>query len=122
MTTVVAVGRRYLPRGWSDLGRQLAIWLGFAVVYQIVRGLVDRKPPQTAFAHGLSVVHFETHITHRLYELTLERFVDQRHFLETAVSLTYWNSEFTVVGLAVLWIYMRRHSERSEEHTSELQS
>ena len=41
MTTVVAVGRRYLPRGWSDLGRQLAIWLGFALVYQIVRGLVD---------------------------------------------------------------------------------
>src|SRR5471030_2697971 len=52
MTTVVAVGRRYLPRGWSDLGRQLAIWLGFALVYQIVRGLVDRKPPQTAFARS----------------------------------------------------------------------
>ena len=71
MTTVVAVGRRYLPRGWADLGRQLAIWLGFALVYQIVRGLVDRKPPHTAFAHGLAVVRFETDITHRLYELTL---------------------------------------------------
>ena len=88
MTTVVAVGRRYLPRGWGDLGRQLAIWLGFALVYQIVRGLVDRKPPQTAFAHGLAVVRWETDITHRLYELTFERFVDQRHFLETAVSWT----------------------------------
>jgi len=111
MTTVVAVGRRYLPRGWGDLGRQLAIWLGFALVYQIVRGLVDRKPPQTAFAHGLAVVRWETDITHRLYELTFERFVDQRHLLETAVSWTYWNSEFTVVGLAVLWVYMRHNDE-----------
>ena len=71
MTTVVAAGRRYLPRGWADLGRQLAIWLGFGLVYQVVRGLADRKPPQTAFAHGLDVVRIETHFTNRLYELTL---------------------------------------------------
>jgi membrane-associated phospholipid phosphatase len=24
-------------------------------------------------------------------------------------SWTYWNSEFTVVGLALLWVYLRRH-------------
>ena len=29
MSSVLAAGRRYLPRGWSDLGRQLAIWFGF---------------------------------------------------------------------------------------------
>jgi membrane-associated phospholipid phosphatase len=109
MTTVVAIGRRYLPRGWGDLGRQLAIWLGFALVYQIVRGLVDRKPPQVAFAHGLSVVRFETRYTHRLYELTIQQFVDQRHLLEDAVTWTYWNSEFTVVGIAILWVYIRRN-------------
>ena len=48
-------------------------------------------------------------MVHRLYELTFQQFVDQRHLLETAVSWTYWNSEFTVVGLAVLWVYLRRH-------------
>ena len=42
VSTVVAVGRRHLPRGWSDLGRQLAIWFGFALIYQIVRGIVER--------------------------------------------------------------------------------
>ncbi len=25
------------------------------------------------------------------------------------MSWTYWNSEFTVVGLALLWVYLRRH-------------
>ena len=106
---VVAAGRRHLPRGWADLGRQLAIWFGFAVLYQLARGVADRKPPSVAFAHGRAVVDLETHLTHRLYELTLQNFVDQRHFLGTAVSWTYWNSEFTVVGLAVLWVYLRRH-------------
>jgi membrane-associated phospholipid phosphatase len=26
------------------------------------------------------------------------------------VSWTYWNSEFTVIGLALLWVYLRRNS------------
>jgi hypothetical protein len=105
---MVSVGRRHLPRGWSDLGRQLAIWFGFAVLYQLARGVADRNPAK-AFQNGLAVVNIETHFTHRLYELTFQNFVDQRHLLETAVSWTYWNSEFTVVGLAVLWVYLRRH-------------
>jgi PAP2 superfamily len=98
-----------LPRGWSDLGRQLLIWFGFAILYQLARGIADRKPPEVALAHGRAVLNFETRVTHRLYELTLQNFVDQRHLLEAAVSWTYWNSEFTVVGLAVLWVYLRRH-------------
>src|SRR5260221_4674688 len=103
-----AVGRRYLPRGWADFGRQIAIWLGFLVVYQLARGFADRHPAR-AFANGLRVVHVETHITHRLYELTFQQFVDQRFWLAKLVSFTYWNSEFTVLGLALLWVYFRRH-------------
>jgi hypothetical protein len=105
---MVAAGRRHLPRGWSDLGRQLGIWFGFAVLYQLARGLADRNPTK-AFDNGQAVVNLEVHLTHRLYELTFQNFVDQRHLLETAVSWTYWNSEFTVVGLGVLWVYLRRH-------------
>jgi len=108
MSAVVAVGRRYLPRGWSDLGRQLAIWFGFALLYQVARGFADRNPTK-AFSNGWEIVHLETRVTHRLYELTFQHFVDQKHWLETLVSWTYWNSEFTVVGLAVLWVYLRRH-------------
>ncbi|MFL5952778.1 MAG: phosphatase PAP2 family protein [Gaiellaceae bacterium] len=108
MSAMVAAGRRHLPRGWSDLGRQLAIWFGFAVLYQVARGFADRNPAK-AFDNGQAIFNFELKVTHRLYELTFQNFVDQRHLLEAAVSWTYWNSEFTVVGLAVLWIYLRRH-------------
>ena len=105
---MLAIGRRHLPRGWADLGRQLAIWFGFAIAYQLARGWADRDPTK-AFANGFRVVDIETDVTHRLYELTFANFVANWAWLSAAVSWTYWNSEFTVVGLAVLWVYMRRH-------------
>ena len=105
---MVAVGRRHLPRGWADLGRQILIWFGFAILYQLARGFADRNPAK-AFQNGHAIVNFEVHVAHRLYELTFQNFVDQRHLLEQAVSWTYWLSEFAVVGVAILWVYMRRH-------------
>jgi PAP2 superfamily len=86
----------------------MAIWFGFALGYQLVRAATDRDPAR-AFANGFAVVNFELHFTNQLYELTIQQFVDQRHWLAQLVSWTYWNSEFTVVGLALLWVYIRRH-------------
>jgi hypothetical protein len=105
---MVTAGRRYLPRGWADLGRQVAIWFGFLLAYQVARGISDRDPTR-AFTNGFRVFNLETHLTSRLYELTFEQFVTQRHWLAQLVSWTYWNSEFTVVGLALLWVYIRRN-------------
>jgi membrane-associated phospholipid phosphatase len=39
----------------------------------------------------------------------VERVADSSSFLITAAAWTYWNSEFTVIGLALLWVYLRRH-------------
>ncbi len=50
----------------------------------------------------------QTH-AHRLVELGLQQFASSSRLLEAAVSFTYWNSEFTVIGLALLWVYLRRH-------------
>jgi membrane-associated phospholipid phosphatase len=101
------VGQRVLPRGWGDLARQIAIWFGFLAVYQAARGIADRNPAQ-AFENGLRVINVEQHI-HGLVELSFQRFVDSSNFLMNVASWTYWNSEFTVVGLALLWVYLRRH-------------
>jgi hypothetical protein len=86
----------------------MGIWFGFALAYQLARGMTEHNTTE-AVSNGLRVVSFETGITHRLYELTFEQFVDQRHWLAKLVSWTYWNSEFTVVGLALLWVYIRHH-------------
>jgi len=86
----------------------MAIWFGFALCYQLVRAATDRDPAR-AFANGWAVVNLELRFTHHIYELTIQQFVDQRHWLAQLVSWTYWNSEFTVVSLTLLWVYIRRH-------------
>jgi membrane-associated phospholipid phosphatase len=107
MTTIAAAGRRVLPRGWGDFARQIAIWFGFLFAYQAARGIADRNPAR-AFDNGLRVIDAERHF-HGLVELTFQRFVDSSEFMVSLASWTYWNSEFTVVGLALLWVYLRRH-------------
>jgi hypothetical protein len=108
MERVVALGQRVLPHGWRDFGLQLGIWFGFYFSYLAVRHLTDRDPTK-AFVNGLRVISFERHLTHHLFELTAQRVADSSSTLLTAAAWTYWNSEFTVIGLTLLWVYLRRH-------------
>src|SRR5437016_9421219 len=108
MERVAALGRRVLPRGWRDFGLQLVLWFGFYFSYLGVRHFVDRDTGK-AFVNGLRVISLEQRITHHLFELTVERVADSSSLLLTAAAWTYWNSEFTVIGLTLLWVYLRRH-------------
>src|SRR5919206_2081513 len=108
MTAAVAAGRRFLPRGYGDFLRQLLIWFGFLFAYQIARGVADRDPTR-AFANGWRVLDLEQRTTNHIVELTLQKLADSSSFLQSLVAWTYWNSEFTVVGLALLFVYLRRN-------------
>ena len=107
MTAAIAAGRRLFPRGYADFGYQLLIWFGFLAAYQVARGVADRDPTR-AFANGWRVIGIEQSLT-GLGELTLQGWTQSSRLLETLVSWTYWNSEFTVIGLALLWVYFRRN-------------
>jgi membrane-associated phospholipid phosphatase len=107
VTALAAIGRRHLPLGWKDLFRQLVIWFGFLLAYQVARGLADRDPTK-AIQNALGVVGLEKHL-HGLFELTLQRITIDSHLLTMLTSWTYWMSQFTVLGLALLWVYLRRH-------------
>ena len=108
MTAVVAAGRRVLPRGWRDFGFQIFIWFGFYLGYMAVRSLADRNETK-ALLNGFRVIDFEQHFTSRFVEQSAQSIADSSHLLITAAAWTYWNSEFTVIGLSLLWIYLRRH-------------
>src|SRR6476661_4417435 len=108
MERVVALGQKVLPRGWRDFGLQLSIWFGFYFTYLVVRHLTD-KDPTKAVVNGLRVISLERRLSHHLFELSVARIADSSSALLTAAAWTYWNSEFTVIGLALLWVYLRRH-------------
>ena len=108
MTAAIAAGRRYLPRGYADFACQLLIWFGFLAAYQVARGVADRNPTR-AFENGWRVIDLEQRLT-GLRELTFQGWTQSSHFLAELVSWTYWNSEFTVIGITLLWVYLRRNS------------
>src|SRR5919198_2662578 len=108
MSAALAAGRRVLPRGYADFALQLLIWFGFLFAYQLARGVADRDPSK-AFANGWRVLDFEQRTTNHIIELTLQKLADSSAVLTDLVAWTYWNSEFTVVGLALLWVYLRRN-------------
>jgi membrane-associated phospholipid phosphatase len=100
---------RLLPHGWGDFLFQLALWFGFILAYQVARGLADRGSLE-AFENGRFVIDAERSL-HTLVEADLQRVVIESGApLLAAVNWTYWLAQFVVLGLALLWIYVR-HNE-----------
>ena len=97
-----------LPRGWGHLLLQVGFWLGFYVAYQLARGVADKGGVEAAFANGEWIIDFQRALG-SMFELTLQRAVEGSGFLIQATSLTYWLSQFAVVGLALLYVYFRAH-------------
>jgi PAP2 superfamily protein len=76
------------------------------MAYELARGLADRDPAK-AFANGRAIINLEG--PHALFELSLQRILHSSDVLMAMASWTYWGSQFTVLGLALLWVYLRRN-------------
>lgn len=107
MHAAIAAGRRALPHGYGDFARQISIWFGFLIAYQVARGVADRDVGE-AFHNGLVVIDVQRQLG-ALFELSLQGAALSSDFLMTLTSWTYWLSQFTVLGLALLWVYLRRN-------------
>jgi membrane-associated phospholipid phosphatase len=103
--------RPFLPRGWGDFALQIGIWFGFLAAYQVARGVADRNAAE-AFENGLKVMDIERN-ANALFELSLQGLVESSRLLAFTTSWTYWLSQFTVLGLALLWVYLRRNEHFS---------
>jgi membrane-associated phospholipid phosphatase len=98
---------RILPHGPLDLARQLSIWLGFLYAYRYTRGIADRNPFK-AFHNGLRIADVEHRLT-GLWELSIQSFVTSSGLMRVLTSWTYWHSQFTVLGIVLAWVYLRRN-------------
>ena len=98
---------RRLPRGWTHLLLQIAVWFGFYAAYQAARGAADRGVGE-AFWNGTLVIETENRL--RMFvEPAIQNFVEQSSALVIATTYTYWLSQFAVVGITLLWVYFRHH-------------
>jgi hypothetical protein len=108
-TSVGPARSRVLPRGIGDLLLQISLWLGFLLAYKIARGVADHGGAVTPVArdHARDVIQFESHV-HALFEISLQKVLLSSHLLVDLATATYWLSQFVVLGLALLWVYLRR--------------
>jgi membrane-associated phospholipid phosphatase len=96
------------PRGWKDFALQLGVWFGFILAYQVVRGIADHDVVQ-AFVNGRSLIGVESKL-HALVEVDIQNVVLRAgDWFVQILNWTYWNSQFTVVGVALLWVYFKRN-------------
>jgi len=108
MAASTATVARRLPRGWAHLALQFGFWIAFYFAYQLARGVADREGEATAFANGAWVIDFQRSLG-AMIELTLQHLVESSTLLIQATSLTYWLSQFAVVGIALTWVYFNAH-------------
>ena len=50
---------RLLPRGWVDLLRQILLFVGALVLYDLVRGLVSSGSPYKPFSDAMRIIDVE---------------------------------------------------------------
>jgi membrane-associated phospholipid phosphatase len=108
MSAVNATHALRLPRGWVHLALQFALWIGFYLAYQLARGVADDGGATAAFANGEWIIDAQRRLG-SMFELTLQGAVESSSVLIQATSLTYWLSQFAVVGLALMWVYLKAH-------------
>jgi membrane-associated phospholipid phosphatase len=108
MTALATAAERRLPRGRAHLALQFALWIGFYFAYQLARGLADEGGAERAFANGAWIIDFQRTLG-SMFEVGLQDAIERSAILIQALSLTYWLSQFAVVGLALIWVYLRAH-------------
>jgi hypothetical protein len=100
-------GTRALPRGWSDLLRQLVLFCGAYWLYRVVRGLVDGRAGE-AFTNAREIVSFERGL-HVFFEPHVQAWAEAHRLVIDAASWMYVNSHFAITTFTLAWMYLRRN-------------
>ncbi len=101
------IERRVLPRGWTDLARQLLLFAAAYYAYQIVRGTVDGKVAVAAW-NATKIINLE-HTLHIFAEPSVQAWASSKAWLIDGANWMYINSHFVVTVGALVYIYLRRN-------------
>lgn len=99
---------RWLPQGWLDALRQLALFAGAYYLYRLVRGLTDGSAG-VAFANARDLVAIERDMG-LFFEAGLQDWVQRNaHIVLDAANWMYVNSHFVVTTTFLIWLYLFRN-------------
>src|SRR3984957_12554208 len=99
---------RVLPRGWVDVVRQLSLFAGAYVLYQVVRGLVDGNDVARASWNPTKVINLERTL-HVFIEPSVQAWALNERWLMDIADWTYLNAHYIVTLGALVFIYLRRN-------------
>jgi hypothetical protein len=99
---------RVLPRGWVDLLRQIALFGGALLLYDLVRGLVEDGNPYKPFGDAMRIIDLERTL-HVFIEPSVQAWAQHLHWLMDTADWTYLNGHFFVTFAALAFIYARRN-------------
>ncbi len=98
---------RWLPNGWLDALRQLALFAGAYYAYRLVRGFVDGQAG-LAFENARNLVHFERTLG-LFFEPGLQAWARGQDWILTGANWMYVNSHFIVTTTFLIWLYIARN-------------
>jgi hypothetical protein len=98
---------RWLPNGWLDAIRQLALFAGAYYLYRIVRGLVDGQAG-LAFENARNLVDFERSVG-LFFEPGLQAWARGQEWILVWANWMYVNSHFVITTTFLIWLYIARN-------------
>lgn len=101
------IERRVLPRGWTDLARQLLLFGAAYYAYQIVRGAVDGRVATAAW-NATKIINLE-HTLNIFVEPSVQAWAASQAWLIDFANWMYINSHFVVTVGGLAYIYLRRN-------------
>jgi hypothetical protein len=107
MARVWHLSSRWLPQGWLDALRQLALFASAYYFYRIVRGVVDGQTA-LAFDHARDLVGIERGVG-LFFEPGLQHWALGHNWLVDAANWSYVNSHFMVTTTFLIWLYLARN-------------
>jgi hypothetical protein len=98
---------RFLPHGWLDLVRQVALFGTAYMLYRLVRGITDERAA-TAFDNARDLISLEQSLD-LFVEPAVHAWASGQAWVIDSASWLYVNSHFTLTFATLAWIYVRRN-------------
>ena len=96
-----------LPKGWTDLLRQIVLFCGAYWLYRLVRGEVGDRVG-VAFENARHIVGVERSLG-LFAEPAVHSWAEAHEWIADAASWMYVNSHFVVTTFALAFLYLRRN-------------